>query len=233
MHGNVGFFATWFPGDPLDIGDVGVLDKGRFRRMTTLKELNIDCDVEEGTTTQEMQYSSTEGTKIETSLDLALTNGTKGLIKIEFSRGGAYVFNASGLRTQRLSNRLKVAQQIINLYEKKKWEKDWIVVESLYVADRVTIIVSEDTSAGIVIQASINIPVPALTLSDPKIDLKVVSTRGKILHIVGGQGMHPLYSCFKLKDPLFGKPSVQPVRGAASMQDMPVTRVDISELLDS
>ena len=31
MHGNLGFFASWLPADPVDVGDIGVLEGGRFR----------------------------------------------------------------------------------------------------------------------------------------------------------------------------------------------------------
>ena len=232
MHGNVGFFANWFPGDPLEIGDVGILEKGRFRPMTTLKELGIDCVTSDGQTKQEMQYTSTQGTSIKTSLGAALTTGTKGEISIDFSREGAFVFNASGLITRRLENRMGVAKQILDSYENDIWNKDWVVIESLYIADCATIIVSEDRSSTIVLQASVDVPISSIALSDPKIDLKVASTRGKIIHIVGEQGLHPLYSCFKLKDSWFSQPSIQPVRGTSS-QDIPLSRVNLSELLNS
>jgi hypothetical protein len=32
MHNSVGFFATWLPGDILDLGDVGELKDGQFRK---------------------------------------------------------------------------------------------------------------------------------------------------------------------------------------------------------
>ncbi|WP_138992747.1 hypothetical protein [Larkinella sp. C7] len=232
MHGNVGFFANWFPGDPLEIGDVGLLENGRFRRLTTLKELNIECISSEGQNKQEMQYTSTQGTNVKASLGGALTAGTKGEITIDFSREGAFVFNASGLTTKRMENRLSVGNQILDTYEKKNWERNWVVIESLYVADCATIIVSEDHSSSIVLQASADIPIPSISLSDPKLDLKVTSTRGKLIHIVGEKGLHPLYACFKLKDTWFSQPAIHPVRGA-SARELPLSRVNIYELLSS
>jgi len=41
MHSNLGFFATWLPASILELGDFGVLEAGRFRKMGSLKELGI------------------------------------------------------------------------------------------------------------------------------------------------------------------------------------------------
>lgn len=234
MHDNLGFFATWFPGDPIEIGDAGVLEGGRFRRTASLKELGIACEVGASQGSQNVQYTSTQGTKMTASGGAAATAIAKAEISIEFSRAGAFVFHASSLRPQRLENRGAVADLIVKAYQKGKWQKDWLLVETLHSAERATIIVSEDSSAGIVLVASADVPFPAVSLADPKIGLTVASTRGKIVHIVGGKGLHPLYSCLRLKDPLFGAPSVQPVRGPGSAgEEVPFSRPGIDELLSS
>lgn len=119
-------------------------------------------------------------------------------------------------------------------YMKGKWKKEWLLVEALHTAERATVIVSEDKSAGLVLVANVDTPLPTISLADPKIGLTVASTNGKIVHIVGGKGLHPLYSCLRLKDPLVGTPSVQPVRGSsATSKEVPFSRPDIDELLNS
>jgi hypothetical protein len=234
MHDNLGFFATWFPGDPIEIGDAGVLEGGRFRRTVSLKELGIPCEVGAGQGSQNVQYTSTQGTKMTASGGAAAAAFAKAEISIEFSREGAFVFHASRLHPQRLENRAAVAELIVKAYHKGKWQKDWLLVEAIHTAERATIIVSEDSSAGIVLVASADMPLPAISLSDPKIGLTVASTRGKIVHIIGGKGLHPLYSCLRLKDPLFGGASVLPVRGAGSAgEEMQFSRPGIDELLSS
>jgi hypothetical protein len=234
MHGNLGFFATWLPGDPIEIGEVGVLEGGRFRRMSSLKELGIACDLSTGQSAQNVQYTSTQGTKITTSAGATATAVAKAEITIDFSREGAFVFHASGLRWQRLENRSAVAEEVVEAYKKDKWKKGWLLVEALHTAEQATIIVSEDSSAGLVLVASAEAPIAGVSLADPKIGLTVASTQGKIVHIVGGKGLHPLYSCLRLKDPLFGAPSVQPVRGSGvGGEEIPFTRPNIDELLNS
>lgn len=234
MHDNLGFFPTWLPGDRIEIGDVGVFEGGRFRRMTSLAELGIAQKVELGTATQDVQYTSTQGTKIMTSAGAELTAIAKAEITVDFSREGAFVFHASRLRPQYLENRAEVGQEIVKVYNKGKWQKEWLLVEALHTAERVTIIVSEDSSAGLVLVASAKTPLSSISLADPKVGLEIAATRGKVVNILGGKNLHPLYSCLRVKDPLFGAPSVQPVRGAAAPEgNVPFTRPGIDELLDS
>ena len=33
MHNNLGFFATWLPSTAIALGDIGVLQSGRFHTM--------------------------------------------------------------------------------------------------------------------------------------------------------------------------------------------------------
>ena len=234
MHRNLGFFATWLPGDPIEIGDAGVFEGGRFRRMSSLLELGIQCETNVGESTQDLQYTSTNFTKISTSGGAKARSIAKAEIAIEFGHEGAFVFHVSGMRVQRLENRTAVANQIMKAYRKDHWAKEWMVVEALHIADRATIIVSEETSAGLVLTANANAPLPAISLADPKIDLAVTSTRGKLVHIIGANKIHPLYSCLYVRDPLIGSASVQPVRGEASeREDVMMARPGIEDLLNS
>jgi hypothetical protein len=41
MHENIGFFATWLPGDLLELGDIGILVNGSFRKLSSLWALGI------------------------------------------------------------------------------------------------------------------------------------------------------------------------------------------------
>jgi hypothetical protein len=233
MHDNLGFFPTWLPADRLEIGDIGVLERGRFRQLASLAELGISCKVGTGAATQNVQYTSTQGTKI-TTTGGATTALAKAEITVEFSREGSFVFHASRLQPQHIENRAAIGEGILKAYKKGKWDKEWFLIEALHAADRATIIVSEDTSAGLVLVASADAPIASISLADPKVSINVASTRGKVVHIIGGKGLHPLYSCLRLKDPLFGMPSVQPVRGSGEpSHEAQFSRPSIDELLDS
>jgi hypothetical protein len=234
MHDNTGFFATWFPGDPIEIGDIGILEGGRFRRMASLKELGIKFGVERGESRQNVDYTSTQGTKISTSGSATAATIGKAEISVDFSRQGAFLFQASKLQVWQIEHRMAVGEEVVKAYQRKKWDKSWLLVESLHAAERSTIIVSEDNAAGLVLVAELNEAVPSVSLVDPKVSLSVTSLRGKLMRLIGSEGLHPLYSCLRLKDPLFGTPSLHPVRGVKeTAPDTEFSRPGIADLLNS
>lgn len=232
MHENLGFFPTWFPGDFMEIGDLGILDAGRFRKMSSLKELGIPFTTTSWASKQDVQYTSTKGTTIKPSAGASVPGIAKAEITINFSRAGAFVFHATGLTPHQIENRSAVAEAIVAAYRRNKWDKKWLLVESLHRAQLATIIVSQDSESGIVLVANVNAPLVAISLADPQIGLSVSSVSGKIVHLVSARDIHPLYSCLRLRDGFFSDPSVEPVRGTASNEN-PFERPGINELLNS
>jgi hypothetical protein len=233
MHRNVGFFATWLPGDPIELGDAGVFEGGRFRSLRSLAELGIRCEESIAQSRQDMQYTSTSYTKLSVGGSAAATGVASAEIAIDFSHAGAFVFHAAGLRVHRLANRSEIAARILDAYERGDWQKEWLVVEALHAAERATVIVSEDSSAGLVLNARASVALQAVSLADPKIGLSVASTRGRLVHVVGARNIRPLYSCLRLETPLLGSPNVRPVRGVASAEGAALERPGIGELLSS
>src|SRR5262249_53468912 len=98
MYSNMGLFATWLPNDPVEVGDVGVLKEGRFTRLTSLAELNIQYRTRPAHATASLQYTSTESTKVTASAGAAVAPVAKAEIRIDFSRDGAFLFHAAGLK---------------------------------------------------------------------------------------------------------------------------------------
>jgi hypothetical protein len=233
MHDKLGFFATWLPADPIEVGDIGLLEGGRFRRITSLRELGVTCTTETGAVSQDLQYTSTHGTSMTSSAgaDAAVVEAE---ISIKFSKAGAFVFHASGLRMHRIETPAAVGMELLRLHRDGRWDGDWLLVEALHSAKRATILVSEDASGELVLAAKTAGLQPILSLADPKISLGVASVRGSIVQAVSHPGLHPLYSCLRVRDPLFGRTSVHPVRGAddVSPEDLFV-RPAIDELLSS
>ncbi len=212
MHKRLGFFPTWLPGDPIEIGDVGLLNAGRFRRMTSLNELSIPCEIATGPTKQDVQLTSSNGTKLTTAGGISASASIRAEITVEFSRAGAFIFNASTLRPQYLVNRSEVTTGILEAFKAERWERNWVLVDSLHIADRATIIVSEEDSARITLVAENAGTLQGISLADPRFNFAVVSTRGSMVHVVSGRNLHPLYSCLGLKVNFFGKTAIQPVR---------------------
>jgi hypothetical protein len=232
MHRNLGFFATWLPGDPIEIGDAGVLVDGRFRRLSSLKDIGIASTASDVGAPHNVQYTSTKGTKIDAATGAGIAGVAKGEITIAFSADGAFVFQATGLRARRLQELPAIARGVLAAYEKGRWRKEWLLIEALHTADCATIIVSQDNSASLVLAANADGPISMLGLADPKVGLKVSSSRGKLIHVVGGRALRPLYSCLRIQAPLLSGPSLTPARGTAT-QPPRFERAQIGDLLNN
>jgi hypothetical protein len=230
MHDNLGFYATWLPGDLIEIGDAGIIVDGRFRRQTTLSDLGIMFEVSPAGAAQDVRYTSKQGTKLTANASADAAGVARTEIKIDFTADGAFVFHASGVRVQRLQHLADIGRQVLDAYEQGHWEKSWILVEALYAADHATILVSQDSSAGLTLAAKIDTPVPELSLANPKADLGVVASRGQLIQVVGGRNLHPLFMGFRVKSSLFGSASFAPARGRGSSAEI-FERPSIEELL--
>jgi hypothetical protein len=236
MHNNLGFFATWLPSTAIALGDIGVLEGGRFRRVASLKELGIvQPDVREGAA-ENVSYSVSAKRSDNISAGAATAVPlASGELLITFTSEGGYVFEAIKMTQMELDDRLTLASSLLKAYEEGRWQKEWLLIDALYRAESATILVSEDTSSEIVLKASAaTLPSGLLPLADPKLGLGIASSNGKIVHIVAANNVHPLYSCVKVRDPLlFGKPSVVPVRGRANQHANALGRPGVDDLLNS
>lgn len=232
MHDNLGFCATWLPTDPIAVGDVGVFVGGRFRRENTLADLGIPVKLSHAKSQGDLQFSSTEGVKLDTSGAGAAAGVGKLEVAIEFSGAGAFVFHASGLQLHRLEQRAQMAEQVLQAYRAGRWKREWLVVESVHSADCATVIISEDKNARLVLSANVQLPTPFTSLADPRVGFEVSANQGKVFQTLGGQKLQPLYACLRVKDPFFGAAELQPVQGGDDAARL-LLRPAISELLDS
>jgi hypothetical protein len=233
MHERLGFFANWLPADPIDVGDVGRLEGGRFRRTSSLAELGIETSAESGGGGQPVEYTSSTGTEVELGGGAGVPGLAQGQVRVRFSRNSAFVFHASMLRLLRLSNPTAVARDVLAAYHEGRWEKDWLLVESLHGAEIATILVSQDSTSELVLSADVSELFASFTLADPNIRFTVTSSRGQMVKIIHAEGVHPLYSCLRVRDPLIGPPSLRPVRGYRPPTEPAFARPRIEELPNS
>jgi len=237
MHNNVGFFATWLPASTIELGDLGILEAGRFRRMGSLNELGIPhLAIREGMPQKFSYTASAErkaGAFAEATGVLPVAPIANAQLSIRFTEQGGFVFEAVGIRNVEISDRIALTDRILSVHEQGRWRNEWLVVDAVYTAASATIIVSEDSSSEIVLKASGNISVEAASLADPTLGLAISSSSGKIVHVIAQSDLSPLYSCLKIRDPLFGPPSVVSVRGLKERARNSLIRLGVDDLLES
>jgi hypothetical protein len=235
MHSKIGFFATWLPSSTIELGDIGVLEAGRFRRAGSLKELGINHPAVRTGHAENMSYSAfakrSDGASLGVSSVVPVAQAE---LSIQFSSEGGYIFEAIGIQQLEIEEKLALESSLVQAYEQGRWKKEWVVVDALYSATSATIIVSENSQSEIVLKAHAAVPLGALPLADPKLGLTVASSSGKLVHIIAANNLRPLYSCVRVKDPLlFGQPSMVAMRGTAGVSVGALARPGIDDLLNS
>ena len=142
------------------------------------------------------------------------------------------MFHATGLQASRLQELPTVGASVLAAYKKGRWRKEWLLIEAVHIADCATIIISQDSSASLVLTGEASGPIAVLSLADPKVRLDVSSSRGKLVHVVGGRTLRPLYSCLRIEHSFFAEPSFAPARGEAR-RSIEFERAQLKDLLDS
>jgi hypothetical protein len=215
------------------VGDVGRLEGGRFRRSSSLAELGIEATAEPSPGGQPVEYTSSEGTKVEVGGRAAVAALAEAQVRVSFSRMSAFLFHASMLRPLRLGNPAAVASDVLAAYDEGRWEKDWLLVEALDEAEIATILVSQDSTSEVLLSANVSELLASVSLADPSISFGVTSSRGQLVKIIHAERVRPLYSCMRVRDPLIGAPSLRPLRGSRAGTEAAFARPGIDELLNS
>lgn len=236
MHGHLGFFATWLPIDWVDVGDVGVLDGGKFTPMTSLRELGIPCEVKPRGKPAYLRHVSSKGINVSVSTGGTVEALVKAEIAIDFSTAGAFVFETANLQQRSFENRAEIAEGLFAAYDDERWQKDWVVVNAVYSADVATILVSVSKSAGLVLAGEVGPPHGEILLAGLEGKLSVTSRNGAVVDVVAKSGARPLYSCLRIKTGFFGGRRIGPVRGHGgrkpSLRDL-CDSPSIDDLLES
>lgn len=200
LHKKFGYRATWSPGTPLKIGDVGVINgDGVFSPVGTLESMGITgADVRPGSTLESLNFNSSSGVSIalKASGQAAptgshLTEAEAGF-SISFSKESAIVFRASNPKEEIILTG-NIGQQILQKYENGEWNKDYVVITSLVSAEATTVIISGESGGQIDISASGKADVSDADLASADGSLDVKWSNKISEQIVGKSGLTPLY----------------------------------------
>ncbi len=146
-------FGVWKPGDGIKLGDILVIEKGLMEHRGNIDHFGImfeeevmNCDPE-----NTEDYMSKNAVKVTSRLDGPIpgTDKVKARVEIGFSRNGAVYYSSKGIKNIRIKDPLELEKQIIGLYRKDKWRKDYAVVTQVTVADSAVIVISESSGASV------------------------------------------------------------------------------------
>jgi hypothetical protein len=107
--------ATWFPGTPIQLGDVGRLKKFLWARETTLSDGTWDRKIRSGGRIPSLDWQNTDKFKIETKVAGQVDPSFTGLAKADggiaytFDKGDAVIFHADDIETEEISRRSRAS----------------------------------------------------------------------------------------------------------------------------
>lgn len=205
-----GYMATWLPGVPIQLGDIGTYHKGQFERITSLKNLGIPFRVMKGAVIDQDNYMS-QGAVSEifkakgeaSELAKYLSEAEAGFI-VEMSRANATLFKAKGLRTFRIDDLQTLGDQILDLYRSGNWDRKHFVVIETRDAESATILISSSANAKIELSATGRISPAGVNIADMDAGLQTQYTRDMHTQIIATAGLTPLFKAWSVKKPVFG-----------------------------
>ena len=200
-----GYHATWAPGVPLQVGDIGTFDNdGGFSKIANLANLNIPFEICPDEAGDQLDYSSQGSSSVTAKLSGAvapngsvLAEGDAGII-VEFSKTNSILFKAKDVTYPSINNQIQLEKDIIELYKNGKWKKEWCVITELAVAESATIIISNSANSRIELKANANLEAATINIADAAFNFSIQSARNLNTTIIAQGGVTPLFIAKKL-----------------------------------
>ncbi|WP_316826062.1 hypothetical protein [Pedobacter miscanthi] len=199
MSRKTAYRATWDPGKPLKLGQVGKLDSfGVFNVYSSLEKEGIPVETEEGST-GELDYTSSDSVTISTKLSgsvpaagSVLTDADAGF-SFDFKSDQSIVFQAGDVKTGHITNLGAIEKQILEKYKAGNWNKDWLIISELITAGSATIIISNSSNVKLELKAKAGVATGSLKLTDSSLGLTVAHEQGSTLKYISQKDLTPLY----------------------------------------
>lgn len=209
----LGYLATWLPGTPLALGDIGILKKNKFNRIGRLEDLEVDFTIRTDETKEDIEHSTEGGHSITTKLAGALSPPGSSLLQadagiiIEFLKEKAIIFKATGATSPSIENQIELANNIIELFQQGKWNKDWVVITELVHAESTSVIIANSSQAKIELKVNAEGALPlVLNIGNADLKLAPVISKDLLTEIIATEALTPLFKASKLKSKLFAPP---------------------------
>lgn len=210
-----GYFATWLPGTPLELGDIGVLKGNIFTKISNLSDFKIKFDVEKDTSKADIEHSSKGAVSITTKASGTVAPQGSSLgeieagIRVEFNKENAILFKANATLSPSIKDQVSVGNQVIKLFEEGKWDKNWVVITEIVEAESATILISSSSNSKIELKAKGDVGSANLDIADADLGFELKFSKDLSTKIIAEESLTPLFRASKIKRPWFSKPVFQ------------------------
>ncbi|GGX27341.1 hypothetical protein GCM10010297_56120 [Streptomyces malachitofuscus] len=204
---------VWLPGTPMELGDVGRFTGSGWTKFTTLESLGVSARPEPEGTMGDFEYASHDGVRrtgaLSGTAETAVAAG-RGAVTYSFERAGSFVLRATGATVHRLADLLDVEEAVLELYRRKKWKRDWVVVTEVVMSGPSLVLVSAGSKAGVTVRMSGDTAVvpgaPGVAGAAARARFAVEEPSNMAASFDGPERTALLWRGFHVSDPLFRKP---------------------------
>src|SRR5688572_12513976 len=204
-----GYYATWLPGTPLSLGDVGLVKDNVFTRVANIEDFKIKFEKLTDDSPDDLEYSSKGSVSVTAKLSGTVTPEGSSLGKldagfiVEFQNENSILFKANQAKIGLIKNTNTLGDQVLRLYEEGKWNKHWVVITELVKSESATILISNSANGKIELKANASVDAPKLDIADAKFELGAIFSKGLETKIIAQTGLTPLFKVKGIKTRIF------------------------------
>ncbi len=199
----LGYFNVWLPGKLMKLGDVGIVEKGNFLRITDLKNLGIKFNIRKDKTKNDIKYKSKNSVNESITVDGKVAEIPNPIgeseiaIEYKFNKEGAIVLALKGVNIDTIDDIVELEK---NIKELKEWKRDWFVVTEVVNSDSATILISNSKSSKskLVIGAKVKI-LNSIDIADTSLKLYSKSSDNMTCEMIAKDKLTLLFNMMKLK----------------------------------
>lgn len=210
LYKHFGYLATWTPATPISIGDVGEMDGSVFRRVSSLKEMNVPYTIRQAQNKEDLIYTSESGVSLSfKAAGSPVVGGSSLLVQkagatIDFHKGAGVVFIAKGCQSPSIEDQISLGKELIRRYNLRQWEAKYVVVTEIKKADSMSAFISESAGGKIELVAENSLQLGTLSLADLNINFAVGASSGINTQIVAKDKLTPLFRVRQVKVSFWG-----------------------------
>lgn len=202
-------YATWPPNGKLRLGDIGILEDKLFHYRSNLETIGIhfECVIRAPIT---LSHSSESTIALNARVaGQAMAVGavdTEARFDLSFASSGAFVFQAVKCREHEITDKLTLANELKRLCHDGRWNREWVVIESLYEVESAVIIVSNSNNAKVGISVKADFPlagIAPLANANAQGALAVTSQSGDSTVVISEQKLTPLLGLLHVRPSIF------------------------------
>ncbi len=231
--------ATWTPGTPLRLGQIGTFQNGIFVPLGHLSSMGIEVALDLDTSPTTYNYASAAGVSLrfkargESSSQYRSLGEAEAGVAITFSKENAIVFSASGCLEHRIADILGLQALLTKLLLAGGWKEDWAVITHLVAAETASIVLAQSANTVIELEAAGTAGNGFTKLGDISGGVALSYSDSMNQLIIATSGLTPLFHAMRLKRSFWtGKPTPVLNKAAASADPTRVVQGDSFETVD-